>query len=49
MKYTVYVKYKYPKGLYISSHHAYTKIGAWIKALWNTRGNWEYFNYNIEK
>jgi hypothetical protein len=48
MKYTVYVKHKYPRGLYRSSHYAYTKIGAWIKALWDTKGSWQYFDYQFE-
>lgn len=50
MKYAVYVTYKYPtynncyRGIYCSS----TKLGAYIKAFWNTKFNWQYFNYVME-
>ena len=48
MKYTIYVKHRYPKGLFRSSYSANTKIGVWIKALWDTKGSWQYFDYQFE-
>ena len=49
MKYVVYISYKYPNNLYRNVYSLRFKIIAWIKALWDTRFHWEYFNYNIEK
>lgn len=48
MKPVVYVTRKYPKGSYYNSYYAYTKIGALIKALWDTKGRWDYFLYTFD-
>ena len=53
MKYIVYVFYKYPyfvnKGIiFKDSYAARTKIGAWIKALWDTKFTWSFYNYYLD-
>lgn len=53
MKYIVYVFYKYPSFvdknvIFKGSYSARTKIGAWIKAFWNTKFEWSFYKYYLD-
>lgn len=53
MRKVVSVTYKYiplctHTPLYRGFYCSQTVVGAWIKALWATRFQWNYFNYTLE-
>lgn len=53
MRHTIYVIYKYPSFvdsgyLYRGSYSARTIVGAYLKALWATRFEWQYYIYRLE-
>lgn len=52
MKYTVSVfdKHYLLEGnrLFRGSYSARTKIGAYLKAFWNTRFEWSFYNYYLD-
>lgn len=53
MKYIVSVFYKYPyfvgkDRIFKCSYSARTKIGAWLKAFWNTKFEWSFYNYYLD-
>lgn len=53
MKHVVYVFYKYPsfvgQGMvYRGSYSARTKLGAYLKAFWDTKFEWQFYNYYLD-
>ena len=48
-RFAIIVTYKYPTNLPYKTFAHHNKMIAWIKALWDTKFGWKFFNYECDE